>query len=95
MKALSMALALAWGSSAIAGGAIGGSTGSKCLEYIVLRPAEFQRLIEKAMTQREMIYRGEVMEVEALDWDEQVIQMRSMVHRERSIIWYVDFQDEY
>ena len=89
MKALCLVLALFSGSSALAGGAIGGSTGSKCLEYISLRPMEFQRLVQQAMTERELIYRGEVLEVESVDWDEQVIQMRSVAHRERSFIWYV------
>lgn len=93
MKALCLALALSWGGSALAGGAIGGSTGSKCSEYIVLNPMQFQRLVHEAMTRGELIIRGEAMEVEALDLDEQIIQMRSMVHRERSIIWYVEISD--
>lgn len=93
MKAFCLALALSWGSSAIAGGAIGGSTGSKCSEYIVLKPAQFQRLVQEAMTKGELVIRGEAMEVEALDLDEQFLQMRSMIHRERSIIWYVEISD--
>ena len=94
MKALCFAMALSCGGPAFAGGAIGGSTGSKCLEYISLRPMEFQRLVQQAMTERELVYRGEVMEVESVDWDEQVIQMRSVLHRERSVIWYVVIYDE-
>lgn len=94
MRALCLTLALFCGGSAFAGGAIGGSTGSKCLEYISLRPMEFQRLVQQAMSERELVYRGEVMELESVDWDEQVIQMRSVAHRERSIIWYVVIYDE-
>lgn len=93
MRAFCLALALSWGGSALAGGAIGGSTGSKCSEYIVLNPMQFQRLVHEAMTKSELIIRGEAMEVEALDLDEQIIQMRSMIHRERSIIWYVEISD--
>ncbi len=93
MKALCLALALSWGGSAIAGGAIGGSTGSKCSEYIVLKPEQFQRLAHEAMTKGELVIRGEAMEVEALDLDEQILQMRSMIHRELSIVWYVEWSD--
>jgi hypothetical protein len=58
---------------------------------------EFQRLVETTLSKGELVFRGEPMEVETVDWDEQVIQMRSMIHRERSIIWYVEVRewDEY
>lgn len=95
MKTLCLALALSWGGAAYAGGAIGGSTGAKCSEYIVLRPLEFERLAREAMTRRQLYFRGEAMELEALDMDEQFIQMRSMTHRERSIIWYVQIDEWY
>jgi hypothetical protein len=88
-----MALALAWGGSAFGGGAIGGSTGSKCSEYIVLNPMQFQRLVHEALTRGKLYFRGEAMQVEALDWDEQIIQMRSLDHREYSVIWYVEIND--
>jgi hypothetical protein len=93
MKALCLSLALFWGASAFAGGAIGGSTGSKCSEFIALNRLEFQRLVHEALTKGELVFRGEVMQVEALNMDEQIIQMRSMIHRDLSIIWYVDVSD--
>lgn len=93
MKAFWFALALAFSSPAWAGGAIGGSTGSKCAEHIILNPLEFQRLIHAALNKSELLIHGESMWVEALDLEEQVIQMRSLVDHERSIIWIVEVRD--
>ncbi|WP_141730950.1 hypothetical protein [Oligoflexus tunisiensis] len=93
MKALYLILALAFGSPAFAGGAIGGSTGSKCAEHIILNSMEFQRLIHQVMTKGELIIHGESMRVEILDLDEQVIEMWSLENEERSVIWYVEIRD--
>jgi hypothetical protein len=94
MKALSMILALAIGGPAFAGGAIGGSTGSKCAEHLILNLKEFQRLIHEAMTRRELIVHGKSMRVESVDLDEQVIEMRSLDDEERSMTLYLEIQEQ-
>jgi hypothetical protein len=93
MKALWLVMALVCTNPALAGGAIGGSTGSKCAEHIVLNAVEFQRLIHAALTRSELLIHGESMWVEALDLDEQVIQMRSIEDQDHSIIWIVEVRD--
>ncbi|MDQ3230252.1 MAG: hypothetical protein M3Q07_00395 [Pseudobdellovibrionaceae bacterium] len=93
MKVFWLCMALVCSSPALAGGAIGGSTGSKCREHIILNRVEFQRLVQTALSQGELIVQGENMRVESLDLDEQVLQMRSLDDDDFSIIWIIEVRD--
>lgn len=90
MKAFCLGMALVFSSPALAGGAIGGSTGAKCFERILVNIREFQQLVYDAVTKGEVKVHGESMQVQALNMDEQTIELQPIENEEFvNTVWII------
>lgn len=91
MKALCLGMALVFSSPALAGGAIGGSTGAKCFDHLLMNAKEFRQLVYDALTRGWVIVHGENMRVEALNIDEQTIELSPLDNEQTfNTVWTIE-----